>query len=45
MAQELVRPRGMVVAIDIDQATLVFARKNLERAGTPTSSSSIATGD
>jgi protein-L-isoaspartate O-methyltransferase len=33
LAREVVGPRGMVVAIDIDQATLAFARKNLERGG------------
>ena len=33
LARDVVGPRGMIVAIDIDQATLAFARKNLERAG------------
>jgi protein-L-isoaspartate(D-aspartate) O-methyltransferase len=32
LAREVVGPRGIVVAIDIDQTTLAFARKNLERA-------------
>ena len=32
LAREVVGPRGTVVAIDIDQTTLAFARKNLERA-------------
>ena len=33
LAREVVGPRGMVVAIDIDATTLAFARQNLERAG------------
>ena len=33
LAREVVGPRGMVVAVDIDMTTLAFARKNLERAG------------
>ena len=33
LAREVVGPRGMVVAIDIDATTLAFARHNLERAG------------
>jgi protein-L-isoaspartate(D-aspartate) O-methyltransferase len=33
LAREVVGPRGMVVAIDIDTKTLAFARKNLEGAG------------
>jgi protein-L-isoaspartate(D-aspartate) O-methyltransferase len=33
LAREVVGPRGIVVAIDIDPTTLTFARKNLERAG------------
>ena len=32
LAREVVGPRGMVLGIDIDQTTLAFARKNLERA-------------
>jgi hypothetical protein len=45
LARELVGPDGLVVAIDIDATTLAFARKNLERAATPTWSSFTATGD
>ena len=33
LAREVVGPRGLVVAIDIDAGTLAFARRNLERAG------------
>jgi protein-L-isoaspartate(D-aspartate) O-methyltransferase len=33
LAREVVGPRGLVVAIDIDTTTLAFARENLERAG------------
>ena len=33
LAREVVGPRGIVVAIDIDATTLAFARHNLERAG------------
>jgi len=33
LAREVVGPRGLVVAIDIDAATLGFARENLSRAG------------
>src|ERR687892_1793259 len=33
LAREVVGPRGMVVAIDIDVTTLAFARENLQRAG------------
>jgi protein-L-isoaspartate(D-aspartate) O-methyltransferase len=33
LAREVVGPGGLVVAIDIDIATLDFARKNLDRAG------------
>jgi len=33
LAREVVGPQGLVVAIDIDAATLAFARENLERAG------------
>jgi protein-L-isoaspartate(D-aspartate) O-methyltransferase len=33
LACEIVGPRGLVVAIDIDATTLAFARENLERAG------------
>jgi protein-L-isoaspartate(D-aspartate) O-methyltransferase len=33
LALEVVGPRGMVVAIDIDATTLAFARENLHRAG------------
>jgi protein-L-isoaspartate(D-aspartate) O-methyltransferase len=33
LAREVVGPRGMVVAVDIDATTLAFARNNLEGAG------------
>jgi protein-L-isoaspartate(D-aspartate) O-methyltransferase len=33
LAQEVVGPNGLVVAIEIDAATLGFARENLSRAG------------
>jgi protein-L-isoaspartate(D-aspartate) O-methyltransferase len=33
LAREVVGPRGLVVAVDIDTTTLAFARENLERAG------------
>jgi protein-L-isoaspartate(D-aspartate) O-methyltransferase len=33
LAQEVVGPNGLVVAIEIDAATLGFARENLRRAG------------
>jgi protein-L-isoaspartate(D-aspartate) O-methyltransferase len=33
LACEVVGPRGLVVAIDIDARRLAFARENLERAG------------
>jgi protein-L-isoaspartate(D-aspartate) O-methyltransferase len=33
LAREVVGPRGIVVAIEIDATTLAFARQNLERAG------------
>jgi protein-L-isoaspartate(D-aspartate) O-methyltransferase len=33
LAREVVGPEGLVVAIEIDPATLAFARENLERAG------------
>ena len=33
LAQEVVGPLGLVVAIEIDAATLLFARENLSRAG------------
>jgi protein-L-isoaspartate(D-aspartate) O-methyltransferase len=33
LAREVVGPKGLVVAIEIDPATLDFARENLERAG------------
>ncbi len=33
LAREVVGPRGLVVAIDIDAVTLAFARRNLARAG------------
>jgi protein-L-isoaspartate(D-aspartate) O-methyltransferase len=33
LAREVVGPEGLVVAIDIDAATLAFARENLDRAG------------
>ena len=33
LAREVVGPRGLVVAIEIDAATLLFARENLSRAG------------
>jgi protein-L-isoaspartate(D-aspartate) O-methyltransferase len=33
LAQEVVGPHGLVVAIDIDAVTLGFARENLSRAG------------
>jgi protein-L-isoaspartate(D-aspartate) O-methyltransferase len=33
LAQEVVGPNGLVVAIEIDAATLEFARENLSRAG------------
>jgi protein-L-isoaspartate(D-aspartate) O-methyltransferase len=33
LAREVVGPEGLVVAIDIDDTTLAFARENLERAG------------
>src|SRR5688572_26765205 len=33
LAREVVGPEGLVVAIDLDAATLAFARANLHRAG------------
>jgi hypothetical protein len=33
LAREVVGPEGLVVAIDLDAATLAFARANLDRAG------------
>jgi protein-L-isoaspartate(D-aspartate) O-methyltransferase len=33
LAREVVGPEGLVVAIDLDAATLAFARENLDRAG------------
>jgi protein-L-isoaspartate(D-aspartate) O-methyltransferase len=33
LAREIVGPRGLVVAIEIDPVTFAFARENLERAG------------
>jgi protein-L-isoaspartate(D-aspartate) O-methyltransferase len=33
LAREVVGPEGLVVAIDLDSATLAFARENLGRAG------------
>jgi protein-L-isoaspartate(D-aspartate) O-methyltransferase len=33
LAREVVGPEGLVVAVDIDAATLAFARENLQRAG------------
>jgi protein-L-isoaspartate(D-aspartate) O-methyltransferase len=33
LAREVVGPRGMVVAVEIDSKTLAFAGENLERAG------------
>jgi protein-L-isoaspartate(D-aspartate) O-methyltransferase len=33
LAREVVRREGLVVAADIDAATLAFARENLQRAG------------
>jgi protein-L-isoaspartate(D-aspartate) O-methyltransferase len=33
LAREVVGPKGLVVGIDIDAATLAFARENLDRAG------------
>jgi protein-L-isoaspartate(D-aspartate) O-methyltransferase len=33
LAREVVGPRDLVVAIEIDSTTLAFARENLERAG------------
>jgi protein-L-isoaspartate(D-aspartate) O-methyltransferase len=33
LAREVVGPEGLVVGIDIDAATLAFARENLDRAG------------
>jgi protein-L-isoaspartate(D-aspartate) O-methyltransferase len=33
LAREVVGPEGLVVAVEIDRATLAFARENLDRAG------------
>jgi protein-L-isoaspartate O-methyltransferase len=33
LAREVVGPKGLVVAVDIDAATLAFARVNLQRGG------------
>jgi protein-L-isoaspartate(D-aspartate) O-methyltransferase len=33
LAREVVGGEGLVVAVDIDAATLAFARENLQRAG------------
>jgi protein-L-isoaspartate(D-aspartate) O-methyltransferase len=33
LAREVMGPEGLVVAVEIDAATLAFARENLDRAG------------
>jgi protein-L-isoaspartate O-methyltransferase len=43
LAREVVGPKGLVVAIDLDAATLAFARANLHRPAIPTWSSLMAT--
>jgi protein-L-isoaspartate(D-aspartate) O-methyltransferase len=33
LAREVIGPEGLVVAVELDAATLAFARENLRRAG------------